>query len=141
MTRRIIDIILALIGAAVGAVAGYYTFWWILQQGLDALVLPGALVGCGAALLSRRGSKARGVLCAFVALGLGLYCEWSHRPFNADESLTYFVVHAHLIAPIRIIMIALGVLFAFWFGQGSVAALWAREKLPLKTQPPSEPHR
>ena len=67
---------LVLAGAAVGGTLGYFVFFWVLRQGLYGLVIPGGLLGFGAAWV-RGGSKIMAVLCGLAALSLGLYCEWS----------------------------------------------------------------
>lgn len=107
-----------LIGATVGGVLGYLLFGWILSQGFYAMILPGAALGLGFALGARRRRVSYGVTCAVLALLLGLFAEWSHFPFNADESFGYFVTHLQQLKPMTWIMIAIGCVFAFSIGQG-----------------------
>ncbi len=110
---------LGLVGAVAGGVAGYFVFLWIAQQGFYALVLPGAAVGLGCAVLSRGESRTLGVVCAVLSLPLGLFAEWRFAPFIANDSLGYFLAHVYELQWITIIMIALGALFAYWLGKGS----------------------
>ncbi len=98
---------------------GYVLFFWIAQQGLYALVLPGAAIGLGCGLLARHRSALRGTLCAIAALGLGLYTEWKFSPFRADSRFPYMVLHFYELKPITLIMIGLGAALAFYLGKDS----------------------
>src|SRR5205807_193619 len=71
--RKILSLAAGAVGAVLGGIAGYYLYWWILGQGLNALVLPGAMVGLGAGLFSLRRSRLLGVACGLAALPHGLY--------------------------------------------------------------------
>ncbi len=111
--------LLVLIGAAVGGALGYFAFFWIIQQGYYALVLPGGLLGLGAGI-----GKCRHVLlavfCGLCALALGLFTQWCYAPFLADESLGYFLAHIPDLKPLTLIMIALGGLVGFWIPFGRI---------------------
>ena len=107
------------VGAAMGAVVGYAAFAWLASQGFYALVLPGAMLGLGCALLLRQNYPAAGILCGLAALPLGILCEWRAAPFLANRSLVYFLTHLHQLKPATWIMVLLGALFAFWLGKGS----------------------
>lgn len=110
---------LGIVGAILGAVAGWFIFGWLLGQGFYMLALPGALVGLGFGYLSRSPMIAGGIFCAILALPLTVACEWSHRPFSTDESLGYFLSNFHKMdSVVTYIMLAFGVLCAFWFGRG-----------------------
>jgi hypothetical protein len=115
--ERIVSNLLGLIGAAVGGTLGYLLFWWIVRQNFYAMIIPGAGVGLGCGLLARHPSLPRGVFCAVAAVLLGLYTEWSFFPFDADESLPYFISHVHQLTPITLLMIGLGGLIAYWLGK------------------------
>ena len=106
--------ILALVAAVVGGVVGHFAFLWITRQGFYAVVLPGAFVGLAA---SHFKSRAIGVslACGGLALGLGLFSEWRYAPFVKDPGFVFFVTHAHLLPPIKLIMIAIGTVMGFWF--------------------------
>jgi hypothetical protein len=107
------DDVLVLIGAAVGALVGYFAFWWVYHQGFYGLVLPGGLLGCGAGISKSR-SKLIPVICGLSALALGLLTEWQRAPFANDGSLGFFLTHVHHKLPITLIMIAAGAALGFW---------------------------
>jgi len=104
---------LVLAGALVGGLVGYVVFKWLLGQGYYGLMLPGGLLGMGAGVFKTR-TKAIAVVCGILALALGLLVEWNSFPFNADESLGYFVTHFYDLKPATLIMIALGAAIGFW---------------------------
>ena len=112
----ITSLVLGLVGAAIGGAVGYFLFAWILGQGFYAIVIPGAALGFGFALGARRHNIGYGVLCAVLALGLGLFAEW--KQFNADSSLGKFVRNVHQLEPITWILIVIGCICAFSIGQG-----------------------
>jgi hypothetical protein len=105
-------------GAVIGAVVGWFAFGWLVSQGLYGLALPGALLGLGCGLISGGVSTVNAVLCAVLAGVLGLVLEWRHRPFVADESFGFFLSHLHELKGITWVMVALGSVFAYWFGRG-----------------------
>lgn len=109
---------MGLIGAAIGGTIGYFAFSWLAQQGFYGMMLPGALLGFGCATASRIKSIPLGIACAIAAIGLAIFIEWSFFPFVADPSFTFFVENLFELKPMKLILIALGGLFAFWFGMG-----------------------
>lgn len=104
---------LVLLGAAVGGLAGYAAFFWLVRQGLYGLILPGGLLGLGAGIFKTR-SMTIAVACGVLALGLGLFTEWRFAPFVANDGLGYFLSHVHQLKPVTLIMIAVGALIGFW---------------------------
>jgi hypothetical protein len=128
--RKIGRIILSLVGALAGGAVGYYAFGWILKQGFHALILPGFLLGAGCSILSANRSIIRGVVCGLAALALGVFTEWSYRPFAADDSLEYFIKHVHKLPPITLIMLGVGTALAAWFGLESYLLPWAGSRAP-----------
>ena len=108
-----------LVGAAIGGLLGYFAFFWIAGQGFYALVLPGASLGIGFGILHRGQTTAGGVLCAILAILLGLYSDWKFAPFDKDASLIFFLTHVHQVEPIVLIMIAVGGCCGYWFGKGT----------------------
>ena len=62
----------------------------------------------GFGLLSRDRSTVYGIVCAILAVGLGLFTECKFFPFIKDDSFNYFVTHIHELTPVTLIMIALG---------------------------------
>lgn len=112
------SLFLGLIGATVGAFAGYFGYKWGLSQGFDAAVAPGALLGFGFALAARSPRLEFGILCAVLALLFSLYVEWTFWPFVKDDSLGYFLTHLHELKPLKLLMILAGVYLAFSIGKG-----------------------
>ena len=104
---------LALFGAVIGGLVGYASFVWLTRQGFYALVLPGGLLGIAAGIFKPR-SRYVAIICGFLALGLGCFAEWRFAPFIADDSLSYFISHAHQLSPFTQIMIGLGGFVGFW---------------------------
>jgi hypothetical protein len=104
---------LILLGAAVGGVVGYFAFRWLLGQGFYALILPGGLLGFGAAIVRGR-SIVPPIICGLAGLALGVFAEWSMAPFITDGSLGYFLAHLGDLRPLTLILIALGGAIGFW---------------------------
>lgn len=126
MPSKLVSMLFGLLGAAVGAAIGYFAFAWFLDHGYYALILPGALMGFFCGLLAGSRSLLRGVTCGIAAILVGLWCEWKKRPFNADDSLAYFLRHVHELSAVTILMVSLGALFAFWWGRDQIGNLWTR---------------
>ena len=118
---------LGLLGAVGGGAIGYFAFLLLARQGLYAMVLPGALLGLGCGALSGGKSNVLGVVCGLLGLLLGVFTEWRFAPFLADDTLWFFVTHLNDLATIKLVMIGLGGLFAFWFGKGRQPGVWKRE--------------
>jgi len=112
------SILLGFEGAGVGGLLGYFAFGWLARQGLYAVALPGALLGLGFGWLIGERSLPFSVVCGVAALGLGIFSEWSLMPFIADGGFGYFIVHLHLLPPIKLIMLSLGGILSFWFSLG-----------------------
>lgn len=104
---------LALGGAVVGGVLGYFAFFLIAAQGLYGLVLPGGLLGLGAGVVKNR-SVLVSIVCGISAVALGLFTEYSFSPFIRDDSLGYFLSHVTELRPITLGMIAVGGCIGFY---------------------------
>jgi hypothetical protein len=113
----IVSNLLGAIGAAIGGTLGYFVFFWIMDQGFYALILPGAFLGLGCSLLASHPSTARGAVCAAAAVLLGLFTEWKWAPFRDDGSFSYALTHLYKLRPLTIIMIGVGGLVAYWMGR------------------------
>jgi hypothetical protein len=112
------NLVVASTGAVVGAILGYFAFFWIARQGFYALVAPGALLGMGAGLLVKDKSIPRALVCAVAALALDLFVEWRFRPFVTDPSLGYFLAHVHQLQPLTLLMVAAGAALGGWLALG-----------------------
>jgi len=104
-------------GAAVGAILGYFLFRLLYRSGLYGIMLPGVLLGTGAGLAARSRSQALGIACALLAVAATLFTEW-HVRFSQHNTFPYFLAHLHTLGAVPLIMMALGVAGAWWFGQG-----------------------
>lgn len=118
MTVGATDLARCLAGAVLGGALGHFLFMWIAQQGFYAMVLPGAALGLGAGALGRTRSITCGIISGLLAIALGIVTEWRFAPFARDGSFAFFITHVHDLRPVTLIMIGIGGLFAFWFGQG-----------------------
>jgi len=123
---NILNWLAGIVGAIVGSAVGYFAFFVLARQGFYAMVLPGALLGLGCGFLSGFQSNALGTICGLLAVLLGLFTEWRFAPFTDDGSFAYFSTHAHDLNPVTLVMIAVGGLFAFWFGKGREGGVWLR---------------
>ena len=61
--ERVVSASLGLAGAVAGGAIGYFVFMWMARQGFYAMILPGALLGLGCGLASRRRSAVLGIAC------------------------------------------------------------------------------
>ena len=82
--------------------------------------IPGALLGLAAGLAARERSQLLGILCAVGAAALIVVAEWLRAPMLKDPSFIYFASHLGQMdnASIKLVMMGLGALAAYWFGQG-----------------------
>lgn len=108
----------AIAGAIGGAVAGAIGFWLMLQLGLYALIIPGAMIGLGCGAQSGAPSIPLAIIAAVMALCLTIFIEWYFFPFNADGSFGYFLRHLNELQPGTKLMAAAGTFAGFWFGRG-----------------------
>ena len=107
-----------LLGAIIGGGAGWFAYFWLLDQGFDGLMIPGALVGVGFSMLSRRSAWSFGIVCAVLGLGLMLVCEWQSLINFRDGAFFDFLGNLHKLDTPNKIMLAAGTLVAFWTGKG-----------------------
>jgi hypothetical protein len=118
--------LLGLLGAAAGGAAGYFLFFLLTREGFYGLILPGAALGLGCGALLGGKSNAVGAACGVLALLLGIFTEWRFAPFIVDDSLWFFIAHLHELTLTTLVSIAVGGLFAFWFGRGREGGAWPR---------------
>jgi len=128
---------LGLIGAVIGGVIGHRLFLWIAQNGYYGLMIPGALVGLGCSQFALHRSMLRGLVCALGAIFVGLYSEWKHAPFRANDGFGYLLSHVSDLNQITLLMIALGGVFGFWLGKDASPWLAGLLPAPAEKQPES----
>ena len=107
------NLALLVVGAVVGGAIGYFGFMWLGSQGFYAMVLPGGMIGIGAGL-GKSKSIVPAILCAIAAIALGLFADWKFEPFVDDGSFGYYLRHITDLSAVTLIMIAVGVVIAFW---------------------------
>jgi hypothetical protein len=110
-------ILRGLAGGIVGGVAGYFIFYLLRQQGFYGIMIPGALLGLCACLCSGGRSQGLGLLCLVMAIGLTLFTEW-HVLFSKNHTFQFFIANIHTLPSVKLVMMGLGALAAYWFGQG-----------------------
>src|SRR6184192_463662 len=90
MNDKTRNLLVGLLGAAVGGALGYFGFVLALHQGLYALMLPGGLIGLGGGLLVKDRSVVRAVACGIFAACLGLFAEWHNLPSSLIKASVIF---------------------------------------------------
>jgi hypothetical protein len=119
--HRAANWLLGLAGAIAGGIVGFFVFWGLLRWGICALVVPGAALGLAGGALRKDRSRAFGAVCAAFALLLGFFSYWWFRiPRDGeDPGFLYLLTHPNHLPAMILIMIGLGALCGYWFGQGS----------------------
>lgn len=104
---------MGIVGGLVGAAAGAGLFVLLLTAGLYTGLLPGAGAGVGAAI-----ARAKGPLVPIMAGVFGLIAavlaEAYAMPFQADESLGFFLRNFTRVEPFHLLFMAVGVACAIW---------------------------
>ena len=109
-------LIKALSGSVAGVIIGVAGFTFLLKYGLYAIVLPGAAVGLGTGLMSRRASWTFAIYSGVVGAVLCLLLHWKY--FRAGTAFSEFLGDlGNLPTDIKLRMAA-GVVAAVWFGRG-----------------------
>jgi hypothetical protein len=137
MSRYVISNLLGLIGAALGGVAGFYTYRWVLNHGLIGGMIPGAFLGLGCSLLARHPSVSRGVVCGVAGLVLGFFTDWYTNV--TQQTFWEYLLDVKSINPVILLTIAIGTFIAFWLGKdagmmGSSRLVAAPSGQPAPTQ-------
>jgi hypothetical protein len=125
MSRYLISNLLGLIGAALGGVAGFYTYRWVLSYNLIGGMIPGAFLGLGCSLLARHPSVARGVVCGVAGLLLGFFTDWYTN--LTQQTFWEYLLDMKSINRVILLTIAIGTLIAFWLGKD--AGMLGRSRL------------
>ena len=119
--KSIARVLLASLVGLCGGVLGHFIFIWMAQQGFYALLIPGAFVGMGAAMILKERSVPLMIICGVLGLALGILSEWRLSPFIADHSLSYFITHFFDLRPLTRIMVLLGAACAAYLARGRAA--------------------
>jgi uncharacterized membrane protein (Fun14 family) len=106
-----------LAGAIAGGIAGYFVFWLLTRSNLYGFMIPGAVLGIGAGWAARRRSQTLAIICGVLAIGLTLFAVW-HVMYSKNHTFLDFLSKLHTHSPMRIVMMVLGPIMAYWFGQG-----------------------
>ncbi len=106
---------LGLLGAVVGAIAGYLLFRFAAQHGFVLLALPGAFVGIGRAALARRKSFVLAAICGLLAAAVEIYTL---------EKLLVGGIRSAGAFPL--VVAGIGVVIAVWFGLGRNSNVYER---------------
>ncbi len=115
MPRYLMSNLLGLVGAALGGVAGYYTYCWIISKGFVGGMIPGAFLGLGCSLLARHSSLARGVVCGVAGLVLGFFADWKTNV--TTETFWEYLQDLKSMNQVILLLILLGAAIAFWLGK------------------------
>ena len=117
-TVRKPNLVLGLIGAAIGGAVGYFILFWMLKKGYYALVLPPSLMGLAAGFCARGRSVLLAILCGIAGLSLALFIEWKLSAFEVDRSLFYFLTHVHRVNQVDLIVLIVGPILGFRLALG-----------------------
>jgi len=121
MRKILITFVPGLIAAGAGGYLGHLAAGWLIGQGRDAPMLPGALAGLACGFCSIDRSRVRAGLCALIALAAGLLSYWKlwSPPFETDGSFLDLIKNVHRLLPYTLIMLGLGTFLGFWWGRES----------------------
>ena len=119
MRGRLIEFAPGLLAGVVGGVAGYFLVAVLMNQGFWMPILPGAFAGLACGQSSPVFSKTRGALIAAFTLGLVIYAQWKLfvPAFEFDGSLLDYARHLHQLPPLTLVVMAVNVAIAYWWGR------------------------
>ena len=103
-------------------------------------MIPGAFLGLGCSLLAQHPSTDSGNRLRSGRSGAGTVYRMEFRPFNADESLSYFLKNVSSLKPITLMMIGVGALIAYWIG-GDAGFSRISPRGAYRQAPSSEPRK
>ena len=108
-----------IVGAIVGAIAGFLVYKWLLSNfGAYAGMLPGGMVGIGFGIgAGRRLGWPAGILCAIAGLVFGCWADAATN--DPAQSLLEYLQDYKRIPGYSVLMIGLGALASGWFARGS----------------------
>jgi hypothetical protein len=134
MSRNLISNLLGVVGAALGGVAGFYLYCWIVSKGYIGGMIPGAFLGLGCSLLARHTSYPRGIVCGIAGLVLGCFADWYTN--ITTKTFWEYLQNVKSLNQVVILMILFGAVIAFWIGKDAgLAALARRQERPGAPDP------
>ena len=116
MARKILGVVLGLVGAIIGGAVGVALVYWLRNQGFYAMMIPGAFVGLGAHVASPYPSNLRGAILGVAGLFVGVVTEWAVF-WSGDPKFTVFLQEFPKQPTITFLMIGAGAIMAYWFGR------------------------
>lgn len=119
MPRFALSWLLGVLGAVLGGLAGYFGFLYVYDYGFYAGALAGGMVGVGCGLFSRHHSVLRGILCGVAGIFLGYFCDY--RITIGYPNFADYLVAFSRHGPVTNVLVFLGGLVAYWFGQSNWA--------------------
>lgn len=105
--------LLALLGAVVGGLVGYFACEWLSHRGVIALAVPGGLLGLGAGI-AKNNTLVVPIVCGVAATALGIFAASQFVPFIADDSIGFFIRNLHKATSGTQVMIAVGGFLGFY---------------------------
>ncbi|MFK7766787.1 MAG: hypothetical protein AB8B55_06160 [Mariniblastus sp.] len=111
------NLILGLVGAAIGGVLAYFLTDYARQQGLIALVLPGAGVGLGFGLAARHRHFSFAVIGGVLAVIAGLFTHWKAF-YKEGVTLVEYFDQLGQETPLIWLMLACGVWLGYSWSYG-----------------------
>src|SRR5262245_41686717 len=92
----------------------------MLERGLHILAAVGAGLALGVSSAARTRSHAWALLTMALAVVSSLLVEFLFRPFRADPSLGYFVLHFGDLPRNSLVSLAVVAVLGWYFGRGRV---------------------
>jgi len=116
MNHSVVQGALSLIGAVAGGILGYFIFIWLTRNyGALGFAIPGVAASIGGASAGRCPSIFIAIACGIIGLLAGLFSAWKVVARVGDGSFSDFVLQAHQLSTLPLVLIVLGGLIAFWF--------------------------
>ena len=111
------NFIFGVLGGITGGVVGGFICRFLADQGLYAVVIPGALVGLGFGLAAKKGHIVFGLVSGIMGLLAGLMTQW--LVYSNEPSFFKLVAELKDYHVMTFILLGLGTLLAFSFGKGN----------------------
>ncbi|GAC1467952.1 MAG: hypothetical protein NVSMB9_10110 [Isosphaeraceae bacterium] len=99
-----------LIGAAVRGTLGDLVFFWVMRQGYDVLILPGAWLGLCRGRQTRDPPRRRGMF-------RGLFTAGNYERINKNDSLLYLITQLKQLPPFTLFGVGKGSFISYALGK------------------------